>query len=194
MSRMKFLIIVVALLCNFAALLALAWIAFRKPHAITPPNTINIQLGRNPSANGIQLIEWSKDGATEAANIGRSECRFVQSPPGKRSFMYFAIDASFKRASLMDALVTVEYFDDAPGEFRLNYDGLLLPDNKPSQYETAGNKQVCLGTKQWQKAYFLAHDARFQNSQNGGADFRLEARVPELYVRRVTVEQLSERK
>jgi hypothetical protein len=199
MSRKRFILITAVLLCNLAALLLVAWVGFRKTStassltAPTAPSAISIQLGRESVSKGIQLIEWAKDGATEAASVGGSECRFVRSPPRERAFMYFAIDPSFKESTLMNALVTVEYFDREPGEFRLNYDAVNLPENKSSRYETAGNKQETVGSQQWKKAYFLAHNARFQNSQNGGADFRLEARVPELHVRRVTMELLSDR-
>ena len=200
MNQRKFILIAAGLFCNLAALLLLAWVGFRKtspdPLPASPdpsPPAISIQLGRELVPKGIQLVEW-KDGITEAANIGGSECRFVTSPPRERAFMYFAIDPSFKRNTLMDALVTVEYFDREPGDFRLNYDAVNLPENKSSRYEAAGNKQECLGAQQWKKAYFLAHNARFQNSQNGGADFRLEVRLPQLYVRQVTIELLTERR
>ena len=39
----------------------------------------------------------------------------------------------------------------------------------------------------WQKATFYISDGAFKNSQNGKADFRLEAMPPEIYVRSVTV-------
>jgi len=194
MSRNKLLLIVTGLLCNLGALLLVAWVGFRKsPVDVTSRTVISIQLGQECVQKGIQLREWAKDGATEATNVAASECRVVRSPPGQRSFMYFIIDPQFKLAALMDVLVTVEYFDDGPGEFRLNYDAVVLPENKRSGYETAADRQKCLGSQRWQKAHFIAHDAQFKNSQNGGADFRLEVRMPVLYVRRVTVERLSER-
>ena len=92
----------------------------------------------------------------------------------------------------MDVLVTVEFFDGMPGEFRLNYDGMDRSKTKPSPYNSAEDKAQCIGSQQWAKAHFLALNARFQGSQHGGADFRIEPnRMPELHVRRVTVQRLE---
>jgi hypothetical protein len=191
MSKTRFIIIVAVLVFNLAALLLLAWVGFRKQAVANRSNVISIELGKSNLEKGIRLREWAKDGATEAVDIGGAECRVVQGrPPGGRAYMYFAIDSSFKQGGLMDVLVTVEYFDHAPGEFRLNYDAVDLAANR-RQYLSAEERQKCLGSQQWRKAYFIARNARFQNSQNAASDFRLELRIPELYVRRVTIQPLN---
>jgi hypothetical protein len=42
-------------------------------------------------------------------------------------------------------------------------------------------------SKTWETATFHVRGATFNNSQNGGSDFRFSVNPPELYVRRVTV-------
>jgi hypothetical protein len=64
--------------------------------------------------------------------------------------------------------------------------------NKADTYRTAQPAQKCLGSQQWLKAHFVASYARFKNSENGGSDFRLEIRAPELSVRRVAVARLDD--
>ncbi|HTG45228.1 MAG TPA: hypothetical protein VK633_11925, partial [Verrucomicrobiae bacterium] len=146
--------------------------------------------GRINKETGLLLCEVAKDGRTEPAEIGGSECRVASRPKGP-GYIYFAVDPSIKGAQLMDALVTVEYFDYTPGEFLLNYDAVDLEQNKTSPYLSAGQKEKCFGSQLWRKAYFITRNARFRNSQNGGADFRLELRIPQLYVRRVTIRFLN---
>jgi hypothetical protein len=194
MRSVKFAIVLTVLAGNLAALLLLTWIVFRKSsHPHVSPQVIGIELGRHDVQNGILLREWAKDGGNTATNIAGSECRVAQgNAPSGRWYMYFAVDPSFKRTELMDVLMCVEYFDHAPGEFRLNYDAVDTVKNRNDPYRTAEHREQCLGSQQWRKAYFIADRARFKNSQNGASDFRLDLRIPELFVRRVTIRHLED--
>ena len=193
MSRAKFVLVLTAVVCNLAILL-LAWMTLRKPsRPLAPSELISIELGRENVQNGILLREWAKDGGNAPTNIAGSECRIAQCQASNgRWYMYFAVDPSFKRTELMDVLVCVEYFDHAPGEFRLNYDAVDTVKNRSDPYRTAEHRQQCFGSQQWQKAYFIADHARFKNSQNAASDFRLDLRIPELFVRRVTIRHLED--
>ena len=186
-TKTKVGIVLALLLCNAVAWLIVARVAFTKYAGRT---IASIQLGRENKQNGIRWCEVLKDGRTEATEIGGSECRVARRPKGP-GYIYFTVDSFLKQGKLMDTLVTVDYFDFAPGEFALNYDAVDVDQNKASPYLMASQKEKCTGSQQWRRAYFIARNARFKNSQNGGADFRIELRVPELYVRRVTVQRLN---
>jgi hypothetical protein len=196
MSGKKFAILIGALLLNLIVLAALALaivMKLQRTPAPSIPQEISIQLGTANSENGIRLNEAPKDASAEVANIGGVDCRVVRRTKPSPAYMYFSIDPSFKKPALVDALVTVEYFDQVRGEFRLNYDALDIPSDKPSPYKSAEDKVLCLGSQQWKKAHFLAVNARFQGSQHDGSDFRIDLyRMPELYVRRVTIQHLGE--
>jgi hypothetical protein len=83
--------------------------------------------------------------------------------------------------------VSVEYFDQGTGSFRIEYDG---PDpNAPfNGAYTASRTVVQLSNSgAWKTAKFRLPDARFLNSQNGGGDFRIAVSASELCVGKVTV-------
>ena len=192
MSRTRFAVLIGVLLFNFAVLAALTLAIVMKQRR-PDRDAISIQLGSVNSENGIRLNEAPKDASAEAAHIGGSDCRVARRTKPSPCYMYFSIDPSFKKSETMDVLVSVEYFDQMPGEFRLNYDGMELPTNKLSPYESAEDKGRCLGSQQWRKAHFLAVNARFQGSQHG-ADFRIDLnRMPELHIRRVAIQHLGEK-
>jgi hypothetical protein len=195
MNGKKIAILIGALVLNFIVLAALALaivMKLQRHPGPSAPQEISIQLGTANTENGIRLNEVPKDASAEVANIGGADCRVAKRTKPKPAYMYFSIDPSFKKSALMDALVTVEYFDQVQGEFRLNYDGIDA-GNKPSIYKSAEDKQMCLGSQQWKKAHFLAVNARFQGSQHDGSDFRIDLyRMPELYIRRVSIQHLSE--
>jgi len=92
----------------------------------------------------------------------------------------------------------VEYFVATPVVFRLQYDGMEGQTHKRYKSVVAEGGQVAdmggsvrftrlRGSNTWQTATFHIVDGVFMNSENGGADFRLEVTPPEIYLRRVSV-------
>jgi hypothetical protein len=111
---------------------------------------------------------------------------------------YFTIAPSFKSTGLTNALVEVEYLAKRSNSFRVQFDGLQSGTNRSYVTVVPVGAQVVrrygdfghaltptLDT--WSVAAFHITNATFQNSQNGGADFRFEVIPPDMYVRRVTV-------
>lgn len=165
-----------------------------KPPRPTGPfseaRSVDVQLGPTNDVRGLTQFEFA-DGATRPAEAGGSPCRETAPTVHAGRYVYFQIDDSFKWTDDMLVDVEVEYFDAGTGTFRLEYDG---PDpNAPfNGAYTASRTQVTLGQSgQWKTAKFRLLEARFLNSQNGGADFRIAVQAPSLKVRRVTVSRLG---
>jgi hypothetical protein len=140
--------------------------------------------------NGLQQFDHA-DGVTKAAEIGGRSCRAVVPTAYGGRYVYFRIDDSFNWADTMLADVEVEYYDSAGGSFGIEYDG--SDPNAPFQGAyTASKARVQLsGSNAWQTAVFRLLAARFLNSQNGGADFRLAVQGDRFYVRQLKVSRLG---
>jgi hypothetical protein len=142
-------------------------------------NEIGIALGTKDQANGLKRIDQG-DGKSVAANAGGSPCRLLEKRP--ETYLYLRVDPAFKKRTPMAVTVTVECLAAKPGTFDVQYDG-----GTPDDPYTASAKTVTLaGSGEWQTETIELNDARFQNRQNGGADFRLRVNCPEFSVRRVT--------
>ncbi len=78
-----------------------------------------------------------------------------------------------------DIYLIVEYYDAVPGTMlELEYASTSQRHEdsygKGSAEERAGG--IGMGTRRWQKAFFLMHAPCFQHHHNMGADFRIKAR------------------
>ncbi len=133
----------------------------------------------------------SADGATAVVEAGGSECRQTVPTSNAGKYVYFRLDDSFKWADQMLVDVEVEYFDSGDGSFNLEYDG---PDpNAPFNGAYTSSKLLVRlqDSGAWKTARFRLLEARFLNSQNGGADFRIAVPSGVLCVRRVAVTRLG---
>jgi len=151
---------------------------------------VSVTLGPTNDARGLTQFEFA-DGKTAPAEAGGRACRVVVATEHGGRYVYFQIHDSFKWADTMLVDVAVEYYDQGAGNFRIEYDG---PDpNAPfNGAYTASKTAVTLGNSgQWKTATFRLTGARFLNSQNGGADFRLATQGDPLHVSRVTVTRLG---
>lgn len=152
--------------------------------------SVSIELGRDNKESGL-VLRSNNDGVTQHAITEGLECRYIERPPGKSAYFYFAIDPSFKWAEVMDVVVAVDYFDSKQGYFLLQYDGSESGSSLANAYVTINEAEAFGGTGQWKKRYFLAKNARFRNAQNALSDFRLELHGPELFVHRVSLIRLD---
>jgi hypothetical protein len=102
-------------------------------------------------------------------------------------YIYFKISPAFK-ANLKSAWITVEYYDDGLGGFRLQYDGqasatATVGPSPRNKYDTG-----YFLTQTWHTTGF-----KFQGGQDGGADFRINDRATDAaadgpeYIASVTV-------
>lgn len=141
-------------------------------------NSVSIVLGENNTEAGLRQIS-NEDGLTTALSCSGRAARAIQPAPGKGSYIYFAVDDSFKASDCSSFTVQVDYFDAAPGKLSLEFDG--SDPNAPfnGAYTRAPETIPLAGSKQWSTARFTLKDARFTNAQNKGADLRLVLEAPE---------------
>jgi hypothetical protein len=86
----------------------------------------------------------------------------------------------------MDATVEVEYFDGSSESLALEYDSHDPKATLDGAYTLCAPSPAPESTRTWKTATFALKNARLENRQNAGADFRLC--VPDgVAIRRVTV-------
>ena len=129
-----------------------------------------------------------EDGATVVQREAGQASWVAQPLPGSSAYVYFQVDDSFKWATSMNATVTVEYLDAAPGRLGVEFDG--EDQTAPLQGAYSRVEKIELkGDRNWKTAVFRVRQASFTGRQNGGADFRLVAETPGFAVRKVTLER-----
>jgi hypothetical protein len=138
------------------------------------------------AAQGLTLVS-AEDGQTTVQEIqGRKGWIGKPFKRGHSLYIYFAVDDSFKSDDTMNATVEIEYFDTAPGQLGIEFDG-SDPSAPFGGAYSRSEKVPLIGDKRWKTASFKLDAARFLNSQNAGADFRVVAESPECGVSKVTL-------
>jgi hypothetical protein len=137
--------------------------------------------------NGLRHFDWEKDGITVRTNLNGVLCRHLKLPRGDTGYFYFAIDPSFKKRNIRDAMIEVEYFDAGAGTLSLEFDAFQPGGAPNSAYRDAGHAVRLTDSRTWRTALFTVRSASFSNAQGSGADFRLCAHPADLFVRRVLV-------
>ncbi len=162
---------------------------FSEPQELAPTNVVTIRLGEDESGRGLVLIDRERDGRTTIESIDGVMARVLRLEEGRsEQYVYFRIDRAFKEEDVSRVRIDVEYLDPQPGTLSLHYDALDAPNVRNPAYRDATRAVRLAGSNVWQTAsFYTRNDALFENRQNSGADFRLCARTPVLYLRRVTV-------
>ena len=160
-------------------------------------NTVTLRLGEESPEDGLRHLAEERDGRTTLTNLDGVVCRHMQRPGRGNGFLYFTLSPSFKAAGLTNARCEVEYFARRFVALRLQYDAVEFENHRPYKSATAegvrtvnydgANFTRLQPSNAWQTATFLLRDGVFMNSQNGGADMRLEVTPPDIFVRRVTI-------
>jgi len=137
---------------------------------------------------GLTLVSV-EDGITTVQGIaGRRAWLGKPFKGAAAAYVYFRVDDSFKSDGVMNTTVDIEYFDAAPGRLRVEFDG--SDTGAPFNGAYTGSDSIALtGDRRWKAAKFKLDAARFLNSQNSGADFRLTAEAPEFGVGQVTLKR-----
>jgi hypothetical protein len=148
--------------------------------------SIDVVLGKKNAEQGLKQVEHD-DGITAPAVVAGVDCRETRPTPDRSGYIYFLIDDSFKWAADMNAVVEIEYFDDATGRFLVEYDSHDEKATLNGAYTATSESVELKGMRQWRTARFSLPRARFANSQNSAADFRIVAETTALRVRRVVV-------
>ena len=143
-----------------------------------------IILGRQNREEGLHLIEC-EDGVTEPVEVQNSSA--IKPALPKSRYIYFAADDSFKWSDSMHAKLEVEYFDAGRGRLTAEFDGSDLSAPFKGAYTPVRTAVRMTDSKQWKTAEFDLRGARFWNSENGAADFRLDVLDPDICIRRVAL-------
>lgn len=156
----------------------------------TDAKAVSIVLGVPNRENGLRWID-NEDGRTAPTNLGGSDARAIKVVPNLGRYVYFAVDDSFKSDEPMGLALTVDYFDAAPGVLGVEFDGSDPRAAFGGAYSAARESVKLTGDKTWKTSRFTLRDARLVNSQNGGADFRLNTTASDFGVRKVTLSRLD---
>jgi hypothetical protein len=169
---------------KYAHLFKTGWKPPPAPGPFKGARRVEILLGTRNTEEGLRVIQC-EDGVTEAVTVGDSAAVKPASPASR--YMYFVADDSFKWADSMRAKLVVEYFDAGRGRLTAEFDG--NDPNAPFKgaYTNVRQAVQLTDSKQWKTAEFDLPNARFSNSENGAADFRLDIQDPEICVRHVTL-------
>jgi hypothetical protein len=164
------------------------------------PNCVNAGLAKRIEARGLHLVSPGKDDPLSATEVGKLPCHSLTVKPGKVAYIGFRVDPVFKRRGLTNVAVTIDYFDDTFGNFGIEYDGFdaQAPDRSEKgelrfvvyhhgEYTQAPETVTLECSRGWRTATLHLRDVRFQNSQDGNADFRLKISGRRFFLRRVTL-------
>ena len=152
-------------------------------------NSVTILFGDQEEAHGLKHISTEKDGLTQLENYNGVTARALHLTGNRTTLnFYFAIHEAFKRLDLPWARIDVEYLALESGTMGVHYDRQDFDNTGHGRYQEASSPIQLLPGPQWRKATFRTEgDAGFANRENGLSDFRIWAKTPQLYVRRVTV-------
>lgn len=138
----------------------------------TDADHVSVQLGERNRESGLRQVD-AEDGATEAVSVAGRVGRAIRPKPGLGRYLYLQVDDSFKRNGPARHQLEVEYFDAAPGQLALEFDGSDRRAPFQGAYSPADESVPLVGDRQWKTARFTLEQARFLNRQNAGADLRL---------------------
>ena len=116
------------------------------------------------------------DGGSVPGVIRGQKCHLVDLGDRSVRYLYLAIDPTFKwkghpETNRISVRVEVEYFDNMPGSFDLQFEGTDPLSGEHATYCTAPGAVRHTGVLAWRAARFDLRDARFLNGQNGRRRF-----------------------
>jgi hypothetical protein len=173
---------------KYAGLFKRGWKPPRPTGGYIDARSVSVALGAQNQEQGLRPVE-NEDGATEGVALSGQEARAIKPKPGLGRYVYFAVDDSFKWTESMAVTLEVEYFDAAAGTLSVEFDGSDASAPFNGAYTRCPLAVRLEGSKSWKKAQFQLRGARFLNSQNRGADFRLAVNAPEFAARKVTLKR-----
>lgn len=173
---------------KYSDLFKSGWKPARPPGKFSAAKSVSVQLAATNVESGLRPIEC-EDGVTTPASAAGRAARTAKPFRNSARYFYFVVDDSFKRADTMDATLVVDYFDASAGRLRVEFDGTDTNAPFNGAYSRATTEVELTGDQAWKTARFELRGARFFNSQNGGADFRLAGETRALVVGRLTLER-----
>jgi hypothetical protein len=129
--------------------------------------------GAQPVASGLTLVNNAagSDGVIQIVPKGGKNVAATGGTDAAR-YLYLTLDPAFKQG-LKSVWVTVEYFDEGKGGFKVQYDG------QDDAYQTANDPPAGINfdTQQFQRQTWHVVNFKLQGGQAGGADIRLDDRA-----------------
>ncbi len=101
-------------------------------------------------------------------------------------YVYFDVDYRFLYDADDTVRVVIEFLDDGPKQFRIEYDSADPTVDDLEQMFRDSTVEKTDGSSTWKRVEFELPNARFAGRANG-ADFRLSCRDADLVVRRIEV-------
>lgn len=128
--------------------------------------------GDTPVSQGLRQVnnEPGKDGVTTIVQRGGKNVAMTGNTNAAR-YLYLAIDPSFKE-NLTSVWVTVEYFDEGRGGFKLEYDG---PDG-PTTLAVRPPQRWKFDSRAFQRQVWHLVEPNLKGGMEGGADLRIDDR------------------
>jgi len=147
---------------------------------------ISANASNTKADKGLTLVA-AEDGQTVVKEVkGRKGWFGRPFKSGHSTYIYFRMDDSFKTDGTMNATLELEYFDAASGHLGVEFDG--SDTTAPFSGAYSGSLKIPLaGDKQWKSGNFKLDAARFLNSQNAGADFRIVAEAHEFGLGKISL-------
>jgi hypothetical protein len=147
---------------------------------------VSVEFGATNRESGLSVVEAGDSRHTLATVDGQQVWFFS----GGWNYAYFSINPDFKRNLGTDVVVRAEYQILGRNPIGVQYDG------HRGRYSSTVDLQRDFQepNSNWRVIEFRARDARFQNSQNGGADFRIYDNEKGFYLRRVSLTRYSGRR
>jgi hypothetical protein len=135
---------------------------------------------------GLRIIAWS-DGPLNLKSILGLQSWVIHSKTNT-NYLYVAMDDGFSRRHKGTLKIKVNYLDQGRGTFSLHYDSTDRNATFGGYYKDAAPVIQRTNSGDWKTAEFIIKDGRFENGQNGGADFRIYSHGDDLHVREISVE------
>ena len=149
--------------------------------------SVSASAGDAKADKGLSLVA-AEDGKTAVREMQGRKCWFAKPFQGGAAYVYFRVNDSFKSDGVMNATVEIEYFDAAPGRLGVEFDG--SDTGAPFGGAYSPSEKISLtGDKRLKTASFKLDAARFLNSQNADADFRIVAVAAEFGLSKVTLKR-----
>ncbi|HEY3367267.1 MAG TPA: copper amine oxidase N-terminal domain-containing protein [Symbiobacteriaceae bacterium] len=143
------------------------------PQSYKDAQYVQVTLGDPNQELGIRLVDGQPDGLTKGAPSGRIS---LANPVGPERYFYFDVHDTYVRGGKNAVIMTVTYRDVGLTPVWLEYDA-YDPYRPNSLADDVAKKRVVLFTRANTEAMRTARiqldDARFLNSQPGGADLRI---------------------
>jgi hypothetical protein len=141
------------------------------PH--TGAAQVTLAAGANAGGTGLRPVDH-EDGRTAAVTRAGRAALATAAGVNRSRYFYVAVDDSFKAdEAAADYALEVDYFDEAAGVLRVEYDGSDSRAPMAGAYSFSPSAVRLAGDGAWHTARFPLPQARLTNAQNGAADLRL---------------------